>query len=101
MGTNAHGPGAVSVCVGHAGSRGVLAVPISGRDIAARFSGYADAVVCLHMPEFFFAVGQGHCHFTGTSNAGLTPLLDPPQEVFREPAAAPPSAAPPIRDEEV
>jgi putative phosphoribosyl transferase len=101
MGTNAHGPGAVSVCVGHAGSRVVLAVPISGRDIAARFSGYADAVVCLHMPEFFFAVGQGHCNFTGTSDDEVIALLDRAQEGFREPAAAATSADPPIRDEEV
>jgi predicted phosphoribosyltransferase len=62
--TGATAKAACQVARAQGASRAVLAVPISGRDIAARFSGYADAVVCLHMPEFFFAVGQGYCNFT-------------------------------------
>ena len=78
----------------------VLAVPISGRDVVARFSGYADEVVCLHMPEFFFAVGQGYRNFTQTSDDEVIALLDRAREGFRAPAAAT-SGDPPIRDEEV
>ncbi len=81
-------------------SRVVLAVPISGRDIFARFSGYADEVVCLHTPEFFFAVGQGYGNFTQTSDDEVIALLDRAREGFRESAAAT-SADPPMRDEEV
>jgi putative phosphoribosyl transferase len=40
-------------------SRVVSAVPIGPDDIVERFAGYADEVVCLETPAFFFAVGQG------------------------------------------
>ncbi len=82
-------------------SRVVLAVPISGRDIVARFSGYADEVVCLHTPAFFFAVGQGYCNFAQTSDDEVIALLDRAREGFREPEAAAAFGDPPIRDEEV
>ena len=99
--TGATAKAACQVARAQGASRVVLAVPISGRDIVARFSGYADEVVCLHMPEFFFAVGQGYCNFTQTSDDEVIALLDRAREGFREPAAAATSADPPIRDEEV
>ncbi|MGO8935815.1 MAG: phosphoribosyltransferase family protein [Mycobacterium sp.] len=99
--TGATAKAACQVARAQGASKVVLAVPISGRDIFARFSGYADEVVCLHTPRFFFAVGQGYCNFTQTSDDEVIALLDRAREAFREPAAAATSDDPPIRDEEV
>jgi putative phosphoribosyl transferase len=98
--TGATAKAACQVARAQGASKVVLAVPISGRDIFARFSGYADEVVCLHMPEFFCAVGQGYCNFAQTSDDEVVALLDRAREGFREAAAAT-SDDPPIRDEEV
>ena len=99
--TGATAKAACQVARAQGASRVVLAVPIGGRDIFARFSGYADEVVCLHTPEFFFAVGQGYRNFTQTSDDEVVALLDRAREGFREPAAADTSDDPPMRDEEV
>ena len=82
-------------------SRVVLAVPISGRDIFAQFSGCADEVVSLQAPAFFFAVGQGYRNFTQTSDEEVVTLLDRAREASPEPTAAGPPDDPPLRDEEV
>nr|WP_231846609.1 phosphoribosyltransferase [Mycobacterium leprae]AAA63059.1 u650s [Mycobacterium leprae] len=82
-------------------SKVVLAVPIGGRDIFARFAGYADEVVCLHTPAFFCAVGQGYCNFTQTSDAEVIALLDRAREGFGESATTATLGDPQIRDEEV
>src|SRR5271165_6322477 len=99
--TGATAKAACQVARAQGASKVVLAVPISGRDIFARFSGYADEVVCLHTPRFFFAVGQGYCNFTQTSDDEVVALLDRAREGFREPEAAATPGDPPIRDEEV
>ena len=99
--TGATAKAACQVARAQGASKVVLAVPISGRDIFARFSGYADEVVCLHTPEFFFAVGQGYCNFAQTSDDEVIALLDRALDGFREAAAAATSDDPPIRDEEV
>ena len=98
--TGATAKAACQVARAQGASRVVLAVPIGAPDIFARFSGYADEVVCLHTPEFFFAVGQGYCNFAQTSDDEVIALLDRAWEGFRQPAAAT-SADPPTRDEEV
>ncbi len=98
--TGATAKAACQVARAQGASRVVLAVPIGAPDIFERFSGYADEVVCLHTPEFFFAVGQGYCNFTQTSDDEVIALLDRAWEGFRQPAAAT-SADPPTRDEEV
>ena len=81
-------------------SRVVLAVPIGADDTVERFAGYADEVVCLQTPAFFFAVGQGYRNFTtdlrrrGGRAAG--------SRLQGLPAVRRCSAAdPPLRDEEV
>jgi putative phosphoribosyl transferase len=101
LATGATAKAACQVARVQGASRVVLAVPLGGRDIVARFSGYADEVVCLHTPEFFFAVGQGYRNFTQTSDDEVIALLDRAREGFREPAATATSVDPPIRDEEV
>ena len=82
-------------------SRVVLAVPIGPDDIVARFPGYADEVVCLQTPAFFFAVGQGYRNFTQTSDDEVIALLDRARRNFAEAAAIDAAADPPLRDEEV
>ena len=99
--TGATAKAACQVARAQGASRVVLAVPIGGRDIFATFSGYADEVICLHTPQFFFAVGQGYCNFTQTSDNEVIALLDRAREGLHEPVVATTPDDPPIRDEEV
>ena len=99
--TGATARAACEVARAQGASSVVLAVPIGGGDIFARFSGYADEVICLHTPEFFFGVGQGYRNFTQTSDDEVVALLDCARNGFREPSAAAVSDDPPTRDEDV
>ena len=99
--TGATAKAACEVARAQGASRVVLAVPIGGSDTAERFTGYADEVVCLHTPAFFFAVGQGYRNFAQTADDEVVALLDRARQGFREPAAADASGDPLIRDEEV
>ena len=86
--TGATAKAACQVARAHGASRVVLAVPIGPDDIVARFAGYADEVVCLRTPAFFFAVGQGYRHFTQTSDDEVIALLDRARDGFPEAASA-------------
>ena len=99
--TGATAKAACQVARAHGASRVVLAVPIGPDDIVARFAGYADEVVCLETPAFFFAVGQGYRNFTQTSDDEVIALLDRARRNFAEAAAIDAAADPPLRDEEV
>lgn len=99
--TGATARAACEVARAQGASKVMLAVPIGGRDVYERFAGYADEVVCLDTPAFFFAVGQGYCNFTQTSDDEVVALLDRARENFGEPEAAGATADPPIRDEEI
>jgi putative phosphoribosyl transferase len=92
---------ACQVARAHGASKVVLAVPIGPDDIVARFAGYADEVVCLETPAYFFAVGQGYRNFTQTSDDEVVALLDRARRNFAEAAAIDAAADPPLRDEEV
>jgi predicted phosphoribosyltransferase/predicted alpha/beta-hydrolase family hydrolase len=98
--TGATAKAACQIARAQGASRVVLAVPIGPDDIVARFATYADEVVCLQTPAFFFAVGQGYRTFTQTTDDEVVALLDRAREGFLETA---PSAVadPPLRDEEV
>jgi putative phosphoribosyl transferase len=97
--TGATAKAACQVARAQGASRVVLAVPIGPGDIVERFAGYADEVVCLHTPEFFFAVGQGYRRFAQTSDDEVVALLDRARDGFRDVAAS--AVDPPLRDEEV
>ena len=74
----------------------------SARTTSSRGSpAYADEVVCLETPAFFFAVGQGYRNFTQTSDDEVVALLDRARDNFAEAAAIDAAADPPLRDEEV
>ena len=79
----------------------MLAVPIGPDDIVETLAGYADDVVCLETPAFFFAVGQGYRDFTQTSDEEVIALLARARDGFRGVAASTRAADPPLRDEEV
>ncbi|MCI4674123.1 phosphoribosyltransferase [Candidatus Mycolicibacterium alkanivorans] len=81
--------------------RVVLAVPIGPEDIGARFTGYADEVVCLQTPAAFFAVGQGYRNFTHTPDDEVIALLDRARNDFADAAAVDVAADAPLRDEEI
>ena len=99
--TGATAKAACQVARAHGARRVVLAVPIGPDDIVARFAGYADEVVCLQTPAFFFAVGQGYRNFTQTSDDEVVALLDRARNNFAEAAAIDAGDDPPLRDEEV
>ena len=99
--TGATAKAACQVARARGASRVVLAAPIGAVDTVERFTGYADEVVCLHTPEFFFAVGQGYRNFAQTSDDEVIALLDRARDGFREVAASSRAGDPPRRDEEV
>ncbi len=99
--TGATAKAACEIARAQGASRVILAVPIGGRDISARLSGFADDVISLYTPEFFCAVGQGYRNFTQTSDDEVVALLDRAQRGFREPVGSGESDDPPLRDEEV
>lgn len=98
--TGATAKAACQVARAKGAGRVVLAVPIGAPDIAERFAGYADEVICLMTPGLFFAVGQGYRDFSQTSDDEVVALLARSREGFRDvvPTA---EADPPIRNEEV
>lgn len=98
--TGATAKAACQVARAHGANQVVLAVPIGPDDIVARFAGYADAVVCLRTPAFFFAVGQGYRHFTQTSDDEVVALLDRARDGSAK-ATSVAADDPPLRDEEV
>lgn len=98
--TGATAKAACQVARAHGASRVVLAVPIGPDDVVERFAGYADEVVCLRTPAFFFAVGQGYRQFTQTSDDEVVALLDRARDGFAKAASAG-GVDPPLRDEEV
>jgi predicted phosphoribosyltransferase/pimeloyl-ACP methyl ester carboxylesterase len=79
----------------------VLATPIGATDIATRFTGYADEVICLERPDFFFAVGQGYQNFAQTSDDEVVRLLDRAHQQSGETLVSTTAGDPPIRDEEI
>jgi putative phosphoribosyl transferase len=55
----------------------VCAVPVAPRDALEKVRPYADELVCLHRPEFFYAVGQFYRHFPQVSDDDVVALLGP------------------------
>ena len=56
-------------------SRRVLAVPVAPEESVAALTAEADDVVCLAMPEPFFAVGSHYRDFRQTTDAEVVDLL--------------------------
>src|SRR5574337_867712 len=98
--TGATAKTACQVARAQGAARVVLAVPIGPADTAETFAPFADEVVCLDTPAYFYAVGQGYHNFAQTSDDEVVALLDDARTWFTRPAAA--AIADPLpRDEEV
>lgn len=53
----------------------VVAVPVAARPVAEEIAREADAVVCLHTPDDFLAVGQWYRNFAQTTDEEVRALL--------------------------
>jgi predicted phosphoribosyltransferase len=53
----------------------ICAVPVASHDALDKVRGYADEVVCLQTPAFFYAVGQFYRHFPQVSDEEVVALL--------------------------
>ena len=53
----------------------VVAVPVGPADTCAELRGIVDRVVCVWMPDPFWAVGQGYVNFSQTSDDEVRRLL--------------------------
>ncbi len=60
----------------------VAAVPVAPADSVQRLRAEADDVLCLHVPELFYAVGQFYDDFGQTSDDEVTFLLRRRAEAF-------------------
>jgi putative phosphoribosyl transferase len=99
--TGATAKTACQVARAQGAGRVVLAVPIGAPDIAENFAEYADEVVCLETPAFFFGVGQGYRNFAQTSDDEVVALLDRARGGYREMVTSASVDDPLLRDEEV
>jgi len=82
-------------------ARVVLAVPVAPPDWVDRIGGDADELVCLEMPEFFFAIGRFYADFSQTTDAEVLACLrgDPRRRRVTAGDFAPDD--PPVADEDV
>jgi len=53
----------------------ICAVPVASREAVAKVASYADDVVCLDVPESFYAVGQFYRDFRQVDDAEVVALL--------------------------
>lgn len=60
---------------GHAPAKLVVAVPVGARETCEDLRAEADEVICLAMPEPFYAVGMHYRDFGQTSDAEVVELL--------------------------
>ncbi|HXX84944.1 MAG TPA: phosphoribosyltransferase family protein [Casimicrobiaceae bacterium] len=58
----------------------VCAVPVASHDALDKVRAYADEVVCLQIPAFFYAVGQFYRYFPQVSDEEVVALLRAPAE---------------------
>jgi putative phosphoribosyl transferase len=57
----------------------VCAVPVAPPDTLKKVEAYADEVVCLSAPEYFYAVGQFYMDFPQVSDKEVVALLGRPE----------------------
>src|SRR5690349_11834912 len=74
--TGATAKAACRVARAQGAAKVVLATPIGAPGTIPTFATYADDVVCLCAPEYFYAVGQGYRDFTQTPDDEVISLLD-------------------------
>ncbi|HTN80248.1 MAG TPA: dienelactone hydrolase family protein, partial [Acidimicrobiales bacterium] len=67
---------ACQVARAHGAARVVLAVPVAPPDWRTRLAGVADELVCVEMPEPFYAIGQFYADFSQTTDDEVIDCLD-------------------------
>ena len=65
----------------------ICAVPVASTEAVEKVRSYADEVVCLHTPEFFYAVGQFYRSFPQVDDEEVAAQLSrPPGDAARDAA---------------
>lgn len=81
-------------------ARIVIAVPVASRQAVAALRDVCDEMLCVEVPEPFYAVGEWYRDFTQTSDDEVVELLRSAAGELSAPGADPPGDDPPLRDEE-
>jgi putative phosphoribosyl transferase len=79
----------------------VIAVPVASRQAVASLRDVCDEMLCVEVPEPFYAVGEWYRDFSQTSDDEVVALLRRGSGEGRAQAAHPPGDDPPLRDEDV
>lgn len=74
--TGATASAACRVATAQGAARVVLAVPVAPPDTVTALEGAVDELVCLSVPETFFAVGEWYRDFSQTSDGEVVDLID-------------------------
>ena len=72
-------------------ARLICAAPVASEDAVRKVSDYADEVVCLQTPAFFYAVGEFYRSFTQVDDSEVIALLQSTAGTRRAPAADQPA----------
>jgi putative phosphoribosyl transferase len=80
----------------------VIAAPVGSPDAVDILRSWADEVVCLETPAFYFyaAVPQGYHRFRKTSDDEVIALLDEASDGFPDVGASDSDASPTLHDEQ-
>ncbi len=81
-------------------ARIVVAVPVASRQAVAALRDVCDEVLCVEVPDPFYAVGEWYRDFSQTSDDQVVDLLRLAATGY-EAASDPGGADPPMRDEEI
>jgi putative phosphoribosyl transferase len=82
-------------------ARVVIAAPVASRQAVATLREDCDEILCVEVPEPFYAVGEWYRDFSQTSDDEVVELLRSATDERRARGADLPSEDPPLRDEEV
>ncbi len=82
-------------------ARIVIAVPVASRQAVAALRDVCDEILCVEVPEPFYAVGEWYRDFSQTSDDEVVELLRSATGQRRPRGADPRGNLPPLRDEEV
>ncbi len=81
-------------------ARVVVAAPVASRQAVAALRDVCDEILCVEVPEPFYAVGEWYRDFSQTSDDEVVELLQSSSGERRARAADMPGEDPPLRDEE-
>ena len=82
-------------------TRILLAVPVASRHALTQLHDVCDDVICVEVPEPFYAVGEWYQDFSQTSDDQVVELLGRADDRTERREAKGPGAVPPARDDEI